>query len=525
MVNRKFLSRLLVGLLILTIAGSVGVVYFGYFQTVNAGLTFSNALHVPPILDPELENGEKVYTFSLQKGNHAFIDGQPTATLGFNGDYLGPTIKVDAGDLVRFNITNELDEVSTVHWHGMHVPPEMDGTPHQPIAVGETWQPYYEIKNEASTMWYHPHTHGRTAHQSYFGLAAFFIIEDDNSKSLAIPQTYGVDDFPLAVQDRRFTDTGDLFYPATGNAFLGDSVVVNGTYAPQLTVAGKRIRLRLLNGSNSRIFRFAFSDGRTFHQIATDGGLLAAPVALDQVKLSPGERAEIVVDFSDNTDVKLISLPDTNLLAMAENAFEGDSGRFDILQINVQPTDDVSPELPSVLNVINGWDESEVDRVRTMRLAGQMSQDANAAADSAIGSGRQIPINGKLMNMARVDEVVTLGDIEIWEITNMGGVPHPFHVHDVQFLVVDRDGDAPPANEQGWKDTTLINAGETVRIIAQFTDFASEDVPYMYHCHIMEHEDNGMMGQFTVVEPDSALAGSDGYMLELNAELHGEMEH
>ncbi len=486
---------------------------------MNAGLTFTNPLHIPPILEPTLEGDTKVFELEIANGTHQFFAGQDAATQGYNGTYLGPTIKVKTGDNVRFNIVNTLDEVTTVHWHGMHVPPEMDGTPHQPIMPGATWHPHYEIKNEASTMWYHPHTHGGTARQSYFGLAGLYIIEDENSASLDIPQTYGVDDIPVILQDRLFDDSGDLVYGNGGNAFLGDTILINGTHNPYVTVDGKLIRFRILNASNARIYRLAFSDGREFHQIATDGGLLEAPVALDMVKLAPGERAEIVVDLSDDTDVTLVSLPDPSVLSMFENAFENESGRFDLLKIAVTPTETVSAALPAVLNVIERWDEADAARVRPMQLAGPITDGSDRVI---VGQGRQIPINGKLMDMARVDAVVTLGDIEVWEVTNAGGVPHPFHVHDIQFLVLDRDGTPPPLNERGWKDTTLVNAGETVRIIAKYTDFANENVPYMFHCHIMEHEDNGMMGQFTVVAPDSDLVGSDGYMLDLD--MHA-MEH
>lgn len=465
-------------------------------------------LFIPPILEPTSidSEGYQVYDLAIQSGTHEFVPSVKSATYGYNGNFLGPTLRVAKGDLVRFNITNNIQEVSTVHWHGFHVPPEMDGTPHQQIEVGETWQPYFEIKNEATMMWYHPHTHGATATQAYAGLAGLFYIEDENSKSLDLPNIYGVNDIPVIVQDKMFTDEGEMVYQG-GN---GQIIAANGVLNAYVEVEGSLIRFRLLNGSNKRFYNFGFSDDRDFYQIGTDGGFLESPVTINRVLLSPGERADIVVDLSDDTDVTLRTYGH-------EDAAWEINDKMDVLNIKVNPTNIEVKSLPQVLNDITSWTDEEVDRIRPIVLGGTILDDpTNVYSDNG---PKPFPINGMLMHMARVDEVVTLGDVEIWEVSNASHEPHPFHVHDVQFLVLDRDGSPPAANEYGWKDTVPVKANETVRIIAQYTDFANEDVPFMFHCHIMEHEDAGMMGQFTVVTPDSHYVNSDGYMLDI------EMDH
>ena len=219
------------------------------------------------------------------------------------------------------NVINQLTEMTTVHWHGLHVPPEMDGTPHQMIPPDETWQAQYPILNEASTMWYHPHPHGQTAAQVYRGLVGLFIIDDENSDSLNLPNNYSIDDIPLVIQERLINEDGSLHYELNKGAYYGDTILVNGTHNPFVSVPAKQIRLRLLNGSNARVYHFGFDDNRQFHQIATDGGLLEAPLQTTRVTLSPGERAEIVVDLSNGQEALLKSYPEDHLLILAEICF------------------------------------------------------------------------------------------------------------------------------------------------------------------------------------------------------------
>lgn len=494
----------LMGALSITLIGVVcGVsLYFSaliYAQTeeptlVNEGLVFKNELRIPSLAEPIRENGKAVFDLTLQEGTTQFFAEKETDTWGVNGSYLGPTLRAKRGDDVLLRVTNRLGETTTIHWHGMHLPAVMDGGPHQPIAPGTTWMPHWTIDQPAATLWYHPHLMGKTAEHVYRGLGGLFILDDDRADSLALPDEYGVDDIPLIVQDRAFDGEGQLVYrPADswihGMGMFGDTILVNGTYAPYLNVPAKKVRLRLLNASNARRYNFGFEDDQTFYQIASDGGLLEEPVARTRVLLAPGERAEIIVDLSDTrAPVQLLSYAVVEDENVVQNLVEGLTGwdydeneQFTILELRPQPTAQADPPLPPTLTTIDRW--LEHDAVKTRRFV--------------LGTSS---INGKMMDMERIDEVVRLGDIEIWEITNPSATYHPFHVHDVQFQILDRDGDLPPPHERGWKDTVIVGQGETVRVIMRFTDYADPDMPYMYHCHILEHEDMGMMGQFVVIE-------------------------
>ncbi|MCH7984869.1 MAG: multicopper oxidase domain-containing protein, partial [Chloroflexi bacterium] len=238
--------------------------------------------------------------------------------------------------------------------------------------------------------------------------------------------------------------------------------------------------------SNARIYNFGFSDNRQFYQIGTDGGLLETPVPLTRLLLSTGERAEILVDFGadENQEIKLLSYSSEreNIDAIWARDLL-DISDFDVMTIKVvAATRDAVTRLPDSLISIARLDENQADITRTFKL--QMVS---------------FRINGQSMDMNRIDETIKLDDVEIWEVTNSSEMAHPFHIHDIQFQILTRNGSAPPENERGWKDVVLVKPGEIVRIIAQFSDFADPDTPFMYHCHILEHEDGGMMGQFVVV--------------------------
>ncbi len=496
----KYAKRALAGLFVVLIVFLPIAYYLCYVRVTNAGLAFTNPLKIPELLVHEVVDGRKVFDLRPQHGSTEFLGGKKAETMGYNGSFLGPTIRVDKGDDVVINVTNQLSEMTTVHWHGMHVPADMDGTPHQKIPAGGFWQARYPILNEASTMWYHPHPHGKTHEQVYKGLVGLFIIDDENSKSLELPSRYGIDDIPMVIQERLFNSDGSQRYQRNQGAYYGDTILVNGTHDPYIKVPATLVRFRLLNGSNARFYYFGFEDDRPFHQIATDGGLLESPYQTNRIRLSPGERAEIVVDFSDGREVLLKSFPDYGIALLAESTLANGigNGHFEILKIVPDPTETVSTELPQKLNRIERWNPEDADKTRRMLLGGPVREGRPMP-----GPGPRIPINGKLMSMARVDEVVHLGDIEIWEIRNQGGQAHPFHIHDIQFLILDRDGVPPHAGESGWKDTVLVNTNETVRFITQFNTYANPDIPYMYHCHILEHEDGGMMGQFLVIDPES----------------------
>ena len=505
----KFRTCLFIGLatLIALVAGGLVLIFvlLGPRDTelVNEDLVSENRLFIPPQLQPRIENGEKVFDLTAQEGETEFFEGKSTSTWGYNGSYLGPTIRARTGDKVRINVTNNLGETTTVHWHGMHLPAMMDGGPHQPIEPGETWQPYWTITNQAATLWYHPHQMGSTGEHVYRGLAGLFIIDDENSDLLDIPNQYGVDDIPLIVQDRLFDGSGQLIYRRHGQnealpgpaGMLGDTILVNGTHAPFIEVPTGLIRLRLLNASNGRRYNFGFSDDRPFHQIATDGGLLESPVERTRMLLGVGERTEILVDLSDATvPITLMSyaVPEDGnaIVELVERTFgeDDENQQFRILELRpasgaAQGTtgSQAARQIPQTLNTIERLGEGDAVETRRFTL------DART-------------INNKTMDHARVDQIVKKGDIEIWTIDNQSPFYHPFHVHGVQFLVLDRDGRDTPAHEQGWKDTVIVNPGEVVRVIMQFKDYSDPTLPYMFHCHILEHEDMGMMGQFVVVD-------------------------
>lgn len=475
---------------------------FSYIQKpvfVNKNLALENKLKIPEILQPRMENGDKVFDLSLQNGEAALLPGKKTATFGANGSYLGPTIRAHTGDKVRMNVTNGLNEDTTVHWHGMHLPPEMDGGPHQVIKKAANWQPYWTVTNEAAPLWYHPHLMGKTGEQVYQGLAGMFIIDDANSDSLALPKDYGVNDLPLIVQDRKFDSNNQFVYEPHHKDVLGhtgmhgDKILVNGTYAPYTDVPASQIRLRLLNASNARRYNFGFSDNRVFYQIATDGGLLETPVPLTRLILAPGERAEIVVDLSKQTKpVTLISdavHEDNRVLRFVRTILRAERDEnqyFKILELRPQATNIAAAKLPEKLNTIAKL--RPADAVKTRKFV--------------LDPGSQT-INGKKMDSSVINEIVHSGDVEIWEFSNRSGVFHPMHVHGVQFRILSRQGKPPDANERGWKDTVHVKNGENVRVLVRFPEFSDPNTPYMYHCHILEHEDAGMMGQFVVVSKDT----------------------
>jgi suppressor of ftsI len=494
------------GIAALLIAAFVGSGFLVYSQgaSTNVGeMGFQNPLDIPPVLEPRVdEDGRKTFDLDLEQGRAELLPGKPAETWGINGPHLGPTLRAERGDEVTINVDNELPETTTLHWHGMHLPAEADGGPHQEIEPGERWSPSWVVDQPAASLWYHPHLMGETEDHVYRGLAGMFLLDDPRASALALPSDYGVDDIPLIVQDKRLDDDGGLDFSQSMISpigRLGDEILVNGTHDPYVEVSDRLIRLRLLNASTARTYDFGFADGREFDLIATDGGLLAAPERLDHVQLSVGERAEIVVALAPGEEVVLRSFePDLGTNAF-EGRFAGADDSFDLLELRADEKLDDSPDLPAKLVAQEGPQEIEASRVRRFELGDR-------------------DINGVQMDMARIDEVVEVGDTEIWEVENASGTPHNFHVHDVRFRVIDYAG-APPPELSGLKDTVYVPPGETVRFVTAFSDYADPETPYMFHCHLLEHEDRGMMGQFVVVEPGKPPAhGETGHN---HAEDHG----
>ena len=406
--NRKWYTIIIISMLLL-------IVYVGYFfinsgrglervdnpnrQAVDSGIMNNtkdekrNKLPIPPLLeDKNPEEGKAEFDLNVQYGKKEFIEGQETETLGYNGDYLGPIIRVDKGDDVKINVANTLDEPTTVHWHGLEVPGEMDGGPHQVVDPKSSWQPYFTIDQPAATLWYHPHLLHKTGEQVYKGLAGLFYIEDEKSKELNIPKEHGVNDIPLVVQDKRFTQDGQIPYELgmrdVMDGFKGDTVLVNGAIAPELDVKSEVVRLRLLNGSNARAYDFNFSDNLAFYQIASDGGFLENSIEMHEVSLAPAERAEILVDFSDyNTGDKVV-LRD---------------GSYEVMTITITEESDSSSSIPEELVDIGQYDRDDVVTTRDFVMSGM---------------GPMVAINGKQMDMDRIDEYLNLNELEEWVVTN-----------------------------------------------------------------------------------------------------------
>ncbi len=468
------------------IAVGAGVVWLYTDAKVSTvgQVRFTEELPVPPLAESRIEpDGTRVFDLEMRSGTKEFRPGQATATWGFNGDYLGPTLRARRGEKVRADIRNALGEASTVHWHGMHLPAAMDGGPHQPIEPGATWSPRWTVDQPAATLWYHPHPHGATESHVQRGLAGMFLVDDD-SESLPLPRTYGVDDLPLIVQDVKFRgagfDHGRGMLSDTG--FLGDRTMVNGSLAPSREVGDELVRLRLLNASTARIYNFGFADDRPFALIGTDGGLLERPADMARVQLSPGERAEIVVRMRPGERAVLRGYPTDLGLDFYNRRFSGGDDTFDILELRAAETLRATTRLPDELtsSQLPRATDSVRERTFDLQLAG---------------------INNRPMAMDRIDATVVRGTTETWVVRNTDGMPHNFHVHDVQFAVREVDGAPPPPALTGPKDTVALPPGTTVTLLLRFDGPADPDAPYMYHCHLLWHEDQGMMGQFVVVEP------------------------
>ncbi len=499
--------------------------------------------------------------------------------LRYNGGQLPPLITARRGDTVTVNIDNQLAEETTIHWHGFRIPANVDGGPDNPIAAGSSFTPVLNLDQPAASLWFHPHPHSQTGQQVYNGLAGIFILEDDLSIQLQTDnQLPGYPyDIPLLIQDRRFKDNDGNGTPDTmvyaesprdiAMGMLGDRILVNGVEAPKLEVETRQYRLRLYNVSNARTYDFAFSDGRTFKVVGTDGGLLPQPVEVDHLMLAPAERAEIVVDFrSDAVNDKVVLISRAFLGAqmgmmagaMGGSGMDGMSGTggmgsmggmsgmggmngmdgggmgsgmdmmgtlpngaaFPIMRFDVttQAQDPVIlyTALPTTADINTRWanDVTDTTTRRPFVMAmGNMGKMTGMGQNGDLAAGMGFTINGKTFDMTGdPDETIILNGqeiTEVWEITNHSMMPHPFHAHAIQYQILDRNGREPSCADtsteagqaacidMGWKDTVLVRPGETVRLVGRFTPVVNEG-KYMYHCHILEHEDNGMMGVFEV---------------------------
>ncbi|MEN9442476.1 MAG: hypothetical protein RLZ33_2553 [Bacteroidota bacterium] len=465
-----------------------------------------NPLFIPPTLTGT------TFNLNVQTGTQNFFPSNPTPTYGINGPFLSPTIIVNQGDVVTLNVNNGLPVATTMHWHGLHVAPENDGGPHQSIAAGTTWSPSFEILNQAATFWYHPHGDGKTDLHVSKGLAGLFIVHDAAELASGLPLTYGVDDIPIIVQTKAF----DVLNQIAIADHMDTALFVNGTLDPTLTVPSQVVRFRLLNGSSMRSYYFGLSNDQVFYQVATDAGLRNAPLPLNRLRLSPGERADIIVDFSgmQGQQIDLMSYSSEmeygifggpglgagmdTIHGYSENPLNGADFTLVSMSVGAQTASPVTT-IPGALVPFVPFDPIDADVNRTivfdtLRL---LPTNMPSLVEGPFG------FNGETFDMGVINIEVPLNSVEVWTLVNKTLIAHPFHLHDVAFNVIEKNGTIPSLEEQGWKDVVLVMPNDSVKFITQFTTFSDEMMPYMYHCHLLHHEDDGMMGSFLVLDPNA----------------------
>ena len=469
-----------------------------------------------------LDMSDALLTLSAQSGTFPLIKGVASPFLTYSAQYGGqvfqnPIIRVKRGHPFNARMQNNLNEPTIIHWHGLHVPGAMDGHPRTTVAAGAYYDYAFTVTNRGGMYWYHTHAHNLTAKQAYFGLAGVFMVEDEDELALrnALQLEPGLTELPLLIQDKQFNSAGELAY--ANNPMqqmmgqLGDTIMVNLTPQAQLNIANRQYRFRILNGSNSRIYKLAFiHNGKMlpYAIIGTDAGLLDRPYAAQEVFLAPAERLDILFDASQlrvNDEVTLKSLA---FNAMEQEAMEdmggmasmmgrmGGSGlalgaEFEIMNLVVasQVTGGAKP-IPGRLSAVSRINTSGV-AVRNISLSMQ---------------GMRWLINGESFKMDSYPLQSRSNTIELWDIHNAKtSMPHPMHMHGFSFQVVSRRGSPGQVHklaqdengrlitDLGWKDTVLVWPGETVRIAIDFTNTYQGDQVYLFHCHNLEHEDQGMM--------------------------------
>jgi FtsP/CotA-like multicopper oxidase with cupredoxin domain len=447
---------------------------------------------------------------AAEPGVVRFAEGLDTPVLLYNGS--NPVIEASEGDKVEISFNNGIPgEPTTIHWHGMPVPADQDGNPNDSVASGDERIYAFDLpEDSAASYWFHPHPHGLTAEQVYRGLAGIFLVKP---KVDPIPPEYG--DTILMLTDLRIAADGTMPESTMAdlmNGRVGDHVLVNGQKNPAMTVAlGEKRRLRLFNATNARFLRLKFENA-SMTVVGTDGGLIEAPVAMDELLLTPAERVELIVSFDKPGVVKLATLE-------YERGWMGpgkpNEAGMVLLTANVsEEAVAAMPPLPAKLRSIESLGNPVVTRrfVLTESMGGMdhgsmsmegmdhgnttSGMDHSKMSMSSDSMDMKFLINGKSFDMNRIDEVSKVGQVELWEVINEADMDHPFHVHGTQFQIVEheKDGNITTPSYRAWKDTVNIVAGETVRILLR------QDLPgpRMYHCHILEHEQLGMMGTVDV---------------------------
>ncbi|WP_025903213.1 cell division protein FtsP [Tatumella sp. UCD-D_suzukii] len=445
-------------------------------QVAQAEERGENPLPVPPLL--ESRRGQPLF-LTLQSSHWAFSGGNKAPVWGFNGRYLGPTVRVKNGDDVKLIYSNRLQEAVSMTISGLQVPGALNGGAPRQISPNVDWAPVLPVRQPAATCWYHADTPHLMAPHVYNGLAGMWLIEDDNSKSLALPKHYGLDDFPLIIQDKRLDNFGSPEYDSHAKeGFYGDVLLVNGVQKPYVNVSRGWVRLRLLNASNARRYQLQLSDNRPFTVIAGDQGFLPAPVMVQQLALAPGERREVLVDLSQGNDVSITAGTAATFVERIKGIFQPSSILTSTLVLTLRPTGLlplVTNDLPTQLN--GPAQQSSVTGSRQIRLD-----------DSPPG------INGSAWDMMRIDTVVTQGTTERWTV--QANHPQPFHIQGAVFLISSINGAPPMAEDRGWKDTVWVDG--TVELLVTFPHSSSEHFPFVYYSQNLELADRGVAGQLMV---------------------------
>ncbi|MBX9785332.1 MAG: multicopper oxidase domain-containing protein [Chitinophagaceae bacterium] len=442
--------------------------------------SFSRLLPIPNTV-----SGNAALTAQATTAN---INGRNISVLGYQANgILGPTIRANSGINANFNFQNNLSEKSNIHWHGLKIPANMDGHPEALVNPGSSFNYQFAINQRAALCWYHPHPDGATARQAFQGLAGLFIINDAEEAALNLPS--GIYEIPLVIQDKRLTSSGITYNPSMGevmSGYMGETIIVNGEASPYTEVATRFYRLRILNGSNARIYNLALNNNADMIIIGNDGGLLKNPATVKSILLAPGERLDVLINFAGltiGTEVFLES-------RMFDNggSAQGKQG-FKIMKFKVIQTVSDSFIVPASLSAVNVIPASSSSKTRSFVInAMQMTGGMNMT-----GIHR---INDKTYDKNRIDENVPANATEIWVFDNsQGDEPHPMHLHGVHFQVLERSGGRAQltASEKGWKDTVLVMPRETVKIIIPFSTLTGV---FVFHCHNLEHEDDGMMLQY-----------------------------
>ncbi len=503
-------------------------------------------LPVPGLLTPDARNEVSI----IAQAGQTHWRGKTVKTWGYNGDFLGPTLRLKRGQEVNITVYNRLPEATTLHWHGLEIPGQVDGGPHAHIAVNGSRRVTFTPDQPAATCWFHPHLHGRTGYQVAQGLAGLVLIDDDESGRLLLPQQWGIDDIPVILQDKRLSADGitidyqlDVMTAAVG--WFGDTMLTNGAIYPRHAVPRGWVRLRLLNGCNARTLNVTASDKRPLYVIASDGGLLAEPVKIEQLPMMPGERFEVLVNMADGKAFDLQTLPVTQM-GMTLAPFDQPLPLLSLVPLQVSGSGTLPdklvtlPPVPAVegLNTrgLQLMMDPELDRRGMQALMdnyghaamGGMDMSAHGMgghAASGTKAGHQMAgmdhpnmaakasapagdkpldlhhankINGLAFNMGKPAFAVKQGAYEKWTISGEGDeMLHPFHVHGTQFRILSENGKVPAPERRGWKDMVKVE-GKRSEVLVRFNHLADKKNAYMAHCHLLEHEDTGMMLGFIV---------------------------